>query len=85
MEKLNITEPHERYWILDKKWIQEICPNKIYTSYDTFLDYLKMIQALGKNHWKGLKCQSTPCDGIKILMLRELHGVSNSNGSENIN
>ncbi|XP_037920056.1 uncharacterized protein LOC119657284 isoform X2 [Hermetia illucens] len=62
MERLNLTEPVERQWVRDKTWSEHFeCPNQMYSSYNSFLEYLEMIRNMGKDHWKTLQChEGTP-------------------------
>ena len=56
MERLKLTQPVERQWIYDESRSEFIkCPNQMNSSYASFLEYLEMIQKMGKGHWRSLK------------------------------
>ncbi|XP_055913349.1 uncharacterized protein LOC129946991 [Eupeodes corollae] len=57
MERYKLTKPIERQWICDQECVfhhRTDCPNRLYITYKSFLEYLEMIRIKGKDHWKTL-------------------------------
>ncbi|XP_055845675.1 uncharacterized protein LOC129911781 isoform X2 [Episyrphus balteatus] len=57
MERYKLTKPIQRQWICDEQCDfhhKTDCPNRLYITYKSFLEYLEMIRSKGKDHWKTL-------------------------------
>uniref|UniRef100_A0A1A9WF16 BTB domain-containing protein n=1 Tax=Glossina brevipalpis TaxID=37001 RepID=A0A1A9WF16_9MUSC len=58
LESFQVLPPMQRQWVFDKEcnyhhWLE--CPNMQIVTYKSFLEYLEMIQAIGKDYWHTLE------------------------------
>lgn len=84
LERYKLTKPIQRQWICDQECNfhhKTDCPNKLYITYKSFLEYLELIRSRGRDHWKTLhmehqKGQNFQCCLSKSINSNEQYFVS---------
>ncbi|XP_055914047.1 kelch-like protein 3 [Eupeodes corollae] len=80
MERYKLTKPIQRQWICDQECgfhHKTDCPNRLYITYKSFLEYLEMIRTKGKDHWKTLHMEQQDNLNFQCCLPKT---VINSNG-----
>ncbi|XP_055914046.1 uncharacterized protein LOC129947492 isoform X2 [Eupeodes corollae] len=60
MERFKLTKPVQRQWIWDPEcsFHHKIdCPNRVYITYKSFLEYIEVIRSKGKDYWRSLRVE----------------------------